>query len=596
MAAVSKDAPTKSFFSSPSHTLKKLVSAFPKVQKHSFHSSGRLQEGNVCQHPEQALTIDCLQEEEDGEEKDYEDHVSEELDDDDANDSFSSGALRISPSLAAEEDGVDIDSNVDDDTEYVSSEGEYPRPRIREDLLPHDFSAWQKSPSIAPYPHSEASSTSREAEAFSEVFSSSTSQDRRSSQGKCASQSSSAQFSSRPKFYSNSCHMERDSRIEPHRNPSPVFTSAADLHLHRICQALPDLKLDIGLSGARRYGGSAGLKGLPEDCGILLNRGCEGSRRNSVDGSCRQGRKVPDLVAGGQAQEIVDMMPFIEAYRVHQEDGQQGGGNFQHHASMVYTRAPSREALVKKVANSMNTRRVFRNVRKVKKKGNATWEEQENLPKQAKADVLSRSPRIISYENSVDIAKLQSQVEELQRKLVDREDLQQGGEESKEENSHLLLFTRRMEELQRKVIERDQMLKFAKEDITQKEEEIQGLKGRLQDTEETCAELRTRNAKREEEVTVLRCEVAALRWQIAVDTEKRSEVETSVDVNDSWGRSDLSKQEEELEVCEMEAVRKMYRAAIVVARRVPIEECLALVDVLRIQLQCILRIPSLQLC
>lgn len=124
------------------------------------------------------------------------------------------------------------------------------------------------------------------------------------------------------------------------------------------------------------------------------------------------------------------------------------------------------------VADSMNSRRVSRNIRKVKKKSDAMWEEQENVPGRVQASDLSRSPRRVSYENSVDIAKLQSQVEELQRKLVVRESVLQsyhGVMESRNESPETLLCMRRLQELQRKVAERDQMLESAKEDIKQKE-------------------------------------------------------------------------------------------------------------------------------
>ncbi|MCO5565123.1 hypothetical protein L7F22_018794 [Adiantum nelumboides] len=148
---------------------------------------------------------------------------------------------------------------------------------------------------------------------------------------------------------------------------------------------LPDLKLDVvahGTSGSCKYGAPAGLKGLPEDCWSVRSGASEDGRCNSVEGSYWQSGKLHDPVSigrrvremmqeGGTLQHnLADMMPFIETYREHQVDGYHRD-NFQHHASMVYTRAPSRDALVKKVANTANSRKVPRNSRRVKKMSEA---------------------------------------------------------------------------------------------------------------------------------------------------------------------------------------------------------------------------------
>ncbi|MCO5551620.1 hypothetical protein L7F22_005125 [Adiantum nelumboides] len=202
-----------------------------------------------------------------------------------------------------------------------------------------------------------------------------------------------------------------------------------DLHLHKMHQKLSDLKLDVvahGTSGSCKYDAPAGLKGLTEDCWSVRSGASEDGRRNSVEGSywrsgklhdpVSTGRRVRELMQeGGTLQHnLADMIPFIETYREHQVDGYHRN-NFQHHASMVYTRAPSRDALVKKVADTSNARKVPRNSRRVKKKSEAMWDEQENQPRRARGPDLSCSPCRVSYENAVDIAKLEGQVEELQR-------------------------------------------------------------------------------------------------------------------------------------------------------------------------------------
>lgn len=606
--ALRKDASTKSFFISPSHTFKKLVSAFPKAQKHTHHSS-QPGNGHEQQKPQPKLSIEC---ENEGNGEDDEDELN--ITDVDGNDRHEGESAHLPLSSGAEDEGVDVDDGVEDGTEYSSSsEGEYPRPRIHQDLLPHDFSAWQKSPSIT-------SSTSREAETFSEVLSSSTSQDRYAPQGGLSQIRNSQVNRHREHHYNPNC-MENQRNPSPNerdRNPSPTITSATassplvDLHLHKVRQKLPDLKLDViahGVSGSCRYGGPAGLKSLPEDHWSARSGVSEDGRRNSVDGTCWQRRKVLAVATGSRIRDLMqeggtlyenlaDMMPFIETYREYQDDGHPRN-NFPRHASLVYTRAPSREALAKKVAETANARRVSRNVRRVKKKSDGMWEEQENQPTRVRGHDLSCSPRSFPYENenAVDIAKLQGQVEELQRKLSSTEDVLQSFQcvvEPKNEGSEMQLLMRKVEELQRKIVEKDQLLESAQETLALKENEIQALQTHLRETEDSCSGFRARSANSEEEVTALRCEVAALRWQIEVDAEReRSEIRNSKD--NKKATHEMQKREDEWEVGYMEAVRKMYLAALIVARLMPREECLALVRVLRVRLQCIVRIPTMSL-
>ena len=45
----------------------------------------------------------------------------------------------------------------------------------------------------------------------------------------------------------------------------------------------------------------------------------------------------------------------------------------------------------------------------------------------------------------------------------------------------------------------------------------------MYDAEETCALMTRRNASNEEELNVLRCEIAALRWQMEIDAGKHGQ-------------------------------------------------------------------------
>jgi hypothetical protein len=53
-----------------------------------------------------------------------------------------------------------------------------------------------------------------------------------------------------------------------------------------------------------------------------------------------------------------------------------------------------------------------------------------------------------------------------------------------------------------------------------------------------------------------------------------------------------NKSKKSINVSQMEAVRKMYHAAIIIARIVPSDECLTLIQLLRMQIEHVLQNPT----
>lgn len=514
MAAVfRRDSPTKSFFSSPSHTLRKLVHStfgvFPKSQQQQELEKG--------------------QEEEEEEEFIY--HLGSSQDEDE-----------ISP-----------DEKIRTDFSDRSDSQHYPRPRIREDLLPYDFFDWQKSPcgSAACSAPSETGSSSKEAESFSGSVPSVASLQRR-----CPSPTG----------------IKRETSFF-------MDTTDNGRHLHE-AKSWGSRGQAFRANVAPRYGETAGLSGLSNDR--------KSWRRGAANGSCRKGKqgrsaaagkpRMQDMAEAGDGVDInmdlyhnlVDMFPLMQTIMEGREDRQHS--NVQHHASMVYTRTPLRDTQPKKITDRLDSGRSCKN------RGKAKSQDNHNMVRRVQEEEeedVSWSPR---SDSPTPITSLRSRIEELQGQLADRDAIVDG----LQQNSEAILLARTIKELQSELAEKDLMWALTREKLLQREEEIYGMHQLLKRAEEKQAGLKDK----EEEVQALNCEVAALRCQMEkLSNHTNTRIEAGIQE-----QQDLNTKKDTIEI---EVASKMYMAAIVAAKHSPVEESLALVGELRMQLQSFLLRPTL---
>ncbi|KAH7292566.1 hypothetical protein KP509_29G074900 [Ceratopteris richardii] len=307
MAALRTEAATKSFFNSPSFSLRKLVNALPRPQRFSPESSEQLLQGRLYEEQQfQPKTPADRGDKLHGAVDLYATRLER-------NDGSEDECADACTSSAAD---VDDGNSLADETEYSSSnESMYLPPR--KELLPYDFSIWQNSPSAD-------SSISRESETFAEVLSSNSSREGCAEEvgdsseiehSYCNEQREYHQIPSFSKGRRNTnykVHYWNASTTHSSGNASTIHSSArssstvADNHLQEARRRLPDSKLDAGFSTTCKYSASMGLKSLPVDCWSDSSGASEDGKRDSVDASYRsEGRVFKSISLGFHAADMV---------------------------------------------------------------------------------------------------------------------------------------------------------------------------------------------------------------------------------------------------------------------------------------------------
>ncbi|KAH7292564.1 hypothetical protein KP509_29G074900 [Ceratopteris richardii] len=574
MAALRTEAATKSFFNSPSFSLRKLVNALPRPQRFSPESSEQLLQGRLYEEQQfQPKTPADRGDKLHGAVDLYATRLER-------NDGSEDECADACTSSAAD---VDDGNSLADETEYSSSnESMYLPPR--KELLPYDFSIWQNSPSAD-------SSISRESETFAEVLSSNSSREGCAEEvgdsseiehSYCNEQREYHQIPSFSKGRRNTnykVHYWNASTTHSSGNASTIHSSArssstvADNHLQEARRRLPDSKLDAGFSTTCKYSASMGLKSLPVDCWSDSSGASEDGKRDSVDASYRsEGRVFKSISLGFHAADMVQERDTL--YQKYLRDVIREGDILCLNACEV----------------PHGIRMDIQNTYKgLNKKNDIMVEEQGTQPRQSNRYKLSCLEQSISDEDALVITKLQNQVKELQCKLSTTRHMlisYHYASDPEDECSRMLLLLKNIEELQIKLSQKEHLLESVQKSLAQKEKEIKAMQACLNGIEGACSGLRDRCIDGEDKAKSLMCKIGAM--------ESPNEVNT---LDDSKKTQDLyvaqrQLYEQDRKVCRMEAVRKMYLAALVVAKLVPRDECLALLQLLRVQLQHIANVST----
>lgn len=323
-------------------------------------------------------------------------------------------------------------------------------------------------------------------------------------------------------------------------------------------------------------------------------------------------------------RDLVEMVPLVQSLMDYR-----GNKSFSHYSTLVYTPTPTPRDLSARKMQDQNGRKTPQSTRRTKerapkegflsdncKTNNVEYQGQfldevsicssrssvghENIVDGNKAETLSTG-------NSAELLQLQNQIEVLEKKLVEKEDeLLKSAENS---TIRMEALQRKVEELQRQMLEKDSLIKAAHLQLCHKKNELADVKSLLKKAEEDSKASNWKLHKLEEDLSGLRCQIAAFISVFQAAEEKaatsgmqgvQSPEDLDVDPNFSSQDSHLNssymdeiehdhhvastppdKKEEE----DLEQARRMYLAAIIAAKNNPGEESLCLAAGLRVQLQ-----------
>ncbi|XP_004299275.1 PREDICTED: uncharacterized protein LOC101304284 [Fragaria vesca subsp. vesca] len=268
-------------------------------------------------------------------------------------------------------------------------------------------------------------------------------------------------------------------------------------------------------------------------------------------------------------QDLVEIVPLVQSLI-----DRKASSSFTRRGSVTYTKTPSRESLSKKLSNRNGAQSI------------PARKKRENAGNNPDADsVSSISSRDLAAEKEhEELDALRVQFEDLQRKLLEKDELLKSSEISKKEVSSVQA---KLEEVKRQAAEKDSLIKAS-------QLQLSDAKIKLADKQAALEKLQWEAMTSNKSAEKLRAELDSLRGDISsfmilfdglVKTDPTANTE-DYDISpctvdhlpyiEDWDETQMQK---------MEAARKAYEAAVVVAKERQDEESIAAAASARLHLQ-----------
>eukprot|EP00250_Pteridium_aquilinum_P019002 c24249_g2_i3 orf=1133-2308(-) len=326
---------------------------------------------------------------------------------------------------------------------------------------------------------------------------------------------------------------------------------------------------------------------------------------------------LPASVADGVVDKVlyhnlVEMIPLVETF-MEQQQQQQNNKSFLRHASLMYTPSP-RDALKASEHSSKGKKGSSQLLRG--KRGGVKhcilWDNDDSMCDDKAGVYPDAIPTLVfatdnqtdlnSHSNAM-VAQLQSQMEQLEQKLQEK-DIQLQAAENSTQQADLLRLKASMEELQDQILLKEMEIQKAINQLSKTQHEVESLQSLLEKAELDVEASNLTVAKVNEESQSLQCQVAAfLLWMESIsscldnDTEGDEPRSLSVIVEPTMESRQVDRKHvTQIDAKHVELTRRKYLASLIAARHNPSDELMLLVAELRGQLQAYLLHPDASRC
>ncbi|GAB2223841.1 hypothetical protein Drorol1_Dr00004584 [Drosera rotundifolia] len=284
----------------------------------------------------------------------------------------------------------------------------------------------------------------------------------------------------------------------------------------------------------------------------------------------------------GLYNELVEIVPLIQSLIDHK-----GSSSFTRRGSIAYTKAPSRDSLARKQLDSRSRNGIKpANGRKRGDQIDKDLNKNTNLSADGSADAISNSASTNEAEEKdrEELIVLRRQVEDLQQKLLEKDELLKESENHKNQNS---LMRAKFDELKRLTAEKDisirsaqQQLSDAKIKLADKQAALEKIQWEAMTSNQKCEQLQEEIASMESHISSHTMLLEGLSKDNPVPTaEEHGFVPYDMEPVPYIDGMD------EIEMQKIEEARQAYVAALAVAKEMCDEESLAAATSLRLHLQ-----------
>ncbi|XP_077237583.1 movement protein binding protein 2C isoform X2 [Tasmannia lanceolata] len=289
-------------------------------------------------------------------------------------------------------------------------------------------------------------------------------------------------------------------------------------------------------------------------------------------------------------KNLVEMVPLVESLM-----DRRAKTSFTRRASLIYTPTPSRESYPKKIVDPKG-RKTAQTIPSKKPRDHVENDPSKNIIRDNRdswADDYSifSSRAMAAEKDRDDLVVLQEQVEDLQKKLTEKEENLKSIENSMNQMNSLHV---EFNELKRQVAEKDSLIRSAHLQLSDAKIKLADKQAALEKLQWEAMQSNRKAEKLQEDLDSLQGEVSTFMQVFDELARTDLAVYTEEDNTHPYHLDELPYMEavDEIEMQKMEEARKAYVSAVAAAKENPSEESLAMAAEARFRLQAFVLGPN----
>ncbi|XP_027332745.1 protein MICROTUBULE BINDING PROTEIN 2C isoform X2 [Abrus precatorius] len=275
--------------------------------------------------------------------------------------------------------------------------------------------------------------------------------------------------------------------------------------------------------------------------------------------------------------DLVEIVPLVQSLI-----DRKASRSFTRRGSMIYTKTPTRESLSRRVRPGRN---VAQSIPAKKKRDHGEKEQGKNGSNDADSYSMLSSRDLPSEKDREELAIFKEQVEELQRKLLEKDELLKSAENSRDQVN---TFNVKLDELKHQASEKDTLLKYTQQQLSDAKIKLADKQAALEKIQWEAMTSNKKVEKLQDELDSMQADISSftllLEGLTKSDTSKYAD-DYDIKPYDFSHLPSIIDNLDEMELQKMEEARKAYIAAVAITKEKRDEESITAAANARLHLQ-----------
>ncbi|KAL9433384.1 hypothetical protein AB3S75_028253 [Citrus x aurantiifolia] len=279
-------------------------------------------------------------------------------------------------------------------------------------------------------------------------------------------------------------------------------------------------------------------------------------------------------------KDLVEIVPLVQSLI-----DRKASSSFTRRGSMIYTKTPSRESLLKKTTDPKGRNAAQSLPPKRKDNGDKDLGKNANSNQDADSFSIFSSRALVSEKEIEELVALREQVEDLQRKMFEKDELLKSLESSKSQVNTVHL---KLDELKRLAAEKDSLIKSTQLQLSDAKIKLADKQAALEKSQWEAMTVSRKAEKLQEEVESMQGEMSSFMqiFEGLIKNDSTVNADDDYDIKPYYSDylSDIDDLDD-VEMQRMEEAREAYITAVAMAKEKQDEESMATAAHARLHLQ-----------